>query len=108
MAEFYRSTGRSARSARERSWRLLTFLAASLPLVLKQVERGGGNSVFPGGHSRATAGAQRVPAVPVLTLGTSLSAWRCGMEGHGACCACLRLCLKGSCTVGDRLSFAGV
>lgn len=92
MAEFYRNIGKSGRLTRERSWQLLTFLAVSLPLVLKQVERGGGYSVFRGGRSRATAGAQRVPAVLVLMLGMSLSAWRWGMKGHGAGCVCLRLC----------------
>lgn len=92
MAEFYRKVGKSRRPTRERSWQLLTFLAVSLPLVPKQVEKGGGYSVFRGGHRRATAGAQRVSAVPVLMLGTPLSAWRRGMKGRGAGCACLCLC----------------
>lgn len=91
MAEFYRNIGKAGRPTSERSWQPLTFLAVSLPLVLKQVEGGGCYSVFHGGHSRAIAGPQCVPAVPVLVLGTILSAWRCGMKGHGAGCACSRL-----------------
>lgn len=47
MAEFYRNIGKPERPTRERSWQLLTFLALSLPLALKQVERGGGYKCFP-------------------------------------------------------------